>query len=68
MLEEQATTVVSNQATYRPLPIINHQLHSNALSKADKMTDEMAAELHTQRNSKRMQVYSGKKLAYIPSI
>ncbi|CAK8683327.1 unnamed protein product [Clavelina lepadiformis] len=56
------------QATYRPLPIINHQLHSNALSKADKMTDEMAAELHTQRNSKRMQVYSGKKLAYIPKM
>nr|CAB3242162.1 RNA polymerase II transcription factor SIII subunit A3-like-1 [Phallusia mammillata] len=62
------------QSVYRPLPQIdptdpystpssssNHQ-HSM------RMTDEVAAELHSQRSSGRMQIYSGQKTSYLPKM
>ncbi|XP_078481709.1 elongin-A [Ciona intestinalis] len=55
------------QQTYHPLPRAPFDSPTSEKS-LHKMTDALAAELHTQRNTKRMQIYSGAKTAYLPKM
>ena len=72
--------LLSVQSNYRPLPQLPTTLptydttlrsptkkSSSSAPHTTVLTDEMAAELHTQRAKKRTQVHCGAKVATIPS-
>ncbi|XP_077969650.1 uncharacterized protein LOC144424329 isoform X2 [Styela clava] len=56
------------QPTYRPLPHSSDGPNKRRKSGEMKMTDNQAAELHSQRQTKKMLVYSGGSGGFIPSM